>query len=147
MGNSTLDPFNLRKIGLSVRPSILNEVTRVKEQVEFYSLGKWIKDGKGGWRTGKDGKKLTYTDPIYAELCLIIAEVNLLDLDAKIKIAGIETSAHIVQEVFTQIRSEHLEAVVSNFQRVYTPIYNKKSYLRTSLYNVVFELETGLLNE
>jgi hypothetical protein len=129
------------------RPSIFAELARVKEQVEFDCFGVWVQKADGGFVTNRNGNKVVRIDPMYEELCLIIAEVNLLHPDSAIKVAGLEISAFIVQEVYSKLTNEHLETVLHNFQRVSWRINHKKTYLRTALYNSVFELESGAANQ
>ena len=85
-------------------------------------------------------------DPLYKELCLIIAEVLLFNHDSFIKINGSFISAHTVQEVYSRINNDHVRLVFDNFCSVSHRIYNKKAYLRTSLYNAVFEIEAHFIN-
>ena len=56
-------------------------------------------------------------------------------------------SAFLVQEVFGLLRNEHARIVFDNFQNVSHHIFNKKAYLRTALYNVVFEIESNSIND
>ena len=86
-------------------------------------------------------------DPLYKELCLIIAEVFVLDQDSLIKINGSNTSVLLVRDVYSQIRNDHVRLVFSNFNNVAQRIINKKAYLRTALYNAVFEIESHHLND
>jgi len=85
-------------------------------------------------------------DPFYKELCLVIAEVLVLDPVSIVKINGSNMSARLVQEVFTQLHNDHLRLVSNNFHNVSKHVYNKRAYLRTALYNAVFELESNYLN-
>lgn len=142
--NSCVD--NVRPSRLS-RPSIFAEVEAVKEQVEFYCFARFITDKDGKPRLDRNGNKMTRTDPIYEEVCLIVAEVNLLNPDGIIKISGSELSTFIVQEVYSRLTFEHVETVVRKFQQVSAPIYNKKAYLRTALYNSVFEAQSNITNQ
>jgi hypothetical protein len=144
MANNYLSRDDVRP---SVRPSIFTELARVKAQVEFQCLGRFIKGRDGELLTDRNGKKILQMDPMYEELCLIVAEVNLLNPESAIKVAGAEMSAFIVQEVYAKLTNEHLELVVANFKRVGTQIYNKKAYLRTALYNVVFEFHSDVKNQ
>jgi hypothetical protein len=131
----------------SVRPSIFTELARVKAQVEFECFGKWEKKANGEYRTDRNGERVVVTDPIFEEVCLIIAEVNLINPDSPIKVSGSEMSAFIVQEVYGRLTNDHIKAVIHNFQQIFTPIYNKKAYLRTALYNSVFENSIGVAND
>lgn len=74
------------------------------------------------------------------ELCLIMAEVYKLPDDYKLKINGDPLPASVVQEVFWEIDERHIAHVMENFRRVNYVISNKKAYLRTALYNSVFEI-------
>jgi hypothetical protein len=86
-------------------------------------------------------------DPLYKELCLIIAEVLVLDSDSVIKIGGSFICARLVQEVYSKINNDHVRLVFSNFNNVSQRIFNKKAYLRTALYNAVFEIESHFVND
>jgi hypothetical protein len=87
-----------------------------------------------------------HIDPLYKDLCLIVAEVMLLNHDSIIRINGVGVSALLVQDVFSQIRNHHVQLVFDNFQNVSVRVINKKAYLRTALYNVVFEYEASFVN-
>jgi len=91
--------------------------------------------------------RFKHIDPIYKDLCLIIAEVLILDKDSVIKINGFDIRMSLVQEIYSQINNDHLRVVFSNFQNVSHRVYNKKLYLRTALYNAVFEKEAHGVNE
>lgn len=81
------------------------------------------------------------------ELCYIIAEVYLMNPDAPIRISGELLDGYVVQQVFGEIGAEHIMLVIENFNRSTYLIKNKKAYLRTSLYNSVFELEASIEND
>jgi len=91
--------------------------------------------------------RFNWVDPLYKELCLIIAETLLLSPDSVIKINGSNISASLAQEVFSQLRNDHVRLVFENFNKVSARVYNKKAYLRTALYNAVFELESSSVND
>jgi len=91
--------------------------------------------------------RLKRIDPFYKELCLIIAEVLILDPETVIAINGSKLNAFLIQEVYGKLRHDHLRLVFDNFQNISHRVYNKKSYLRTALYNAVFEIESHLLND
>ena len=117
--------------GITDGQSILNMLKQVMQQVEYHCF---------------TDLRLNRIDPLYKELCLIIAEVLVLDHESVIKINGSNIRAHLVQEVYSQIHNGHVSLVFNNFQNVSHRIYNKKFYLRTALYNSVFELESHYLN-
>ena len=86
-------------------------------------------------------------DPLYKELCLIIAEVFVMEQESVIKINSCDTSVRLVQEIYSQINNGHMSLVFSNFNNVSKRIFNKKAYLRTALYNAVFEFEAYYAND
>ena len=87
-----------------------------------------------------------HIDPLFKELCLVIAEVLVLCHDSTLKVNGALISAHIVQDVFFRIRNDHIRLVFNNFRCVTQRIVNKKAYLRTALYNSIFEIESHFVN-
>lgn len=80
------------------------------------------------------------------ELCYIIAEVYMMDTNSKIAVGGDPLDAYLVKDVFEELRYPHLEMVTDNFERETKRIKNKRAYLRTALYNSVFELEAHYTN-
>ena len=115
------------KINQSVRPSIMDTLEKVMVQVEYQAFAslkwKWI-------------------DPLYYEMCLIISEVLVIDPESTFKLNGETINAHLVQEVFTHLRHDHLRLVFENLNNGSYQVYNKKAYLRTALYNAFFEIES-----
>ena len=86
-------------------------------------------------------------DPLYKELCLVIAEAFLLDPGPSVKIDGSAVPIQLLKDVYSKLRNEHLRFVFDNFHHVSARVYNKKAYLRTALYNAVFELESSCVND
>ena len=80
----------------------------------------------------------------FKELLMIIAEVYLMPPDKPIRISGEWLDGYVVQEIFREIRGDHLRSVYYDYthRENETPIANKKAYLRTMLYNAVFSAET-----
>lgn len=85
----------------------------------------------------------------YKELIKIIAEVCVCADEGKtyINIEGEPLPARTVAEVYEGLTSEHLIEVTGKFNRIPYLVKNKKAYLRTALYNIVFEFESGISNE
>ena len=113
-------------------PSIRETLEQVMRQVEYHCFA---------------DVHFRRIDPFYKELCLVIAEVLILDPISAVKINGSIMRAHLVQEVYSQIHNDHVRLVFKNFHNVSTHVFNKKAYLRTSLYNAVFEIESGSVND
>lgn len=81
------------------------------------------------------------------EICFIITEINKLDPHARVKIGGENYSADMVQAVYHRLTHEHILLVMDNFSRIRYEIKHKKTYLRTALYNSVFELNAHWENQ
>ena len=90
---------------------------------------------------------LKWVDPFYTELCLVIADVLVLNPDTVITINGSKMSVFLVQEIYMKLHNDHLRLVFKNFKNISHRVYNKKAYLRTALYNVFFELESHIIND
>lgn len=75
------------------------------------------------------------------ELCRIIAEVYCLNPEREISIEGASLPVSLVQEVYNELDERHIYLVMENFAKITHKINYKKTYLRTALYNSVFELE------
>ena len=113
-------------------PSIRETLEQVMRQVEYHCFA---------------DLRFRRIDPLYKELCLVIAEVLVLDPVSAVKINGSNMRAHLVQEVYSQLHNGHVCLVFKNFHNVTTHVYNKKAYLRTALYNAVFEFESDFAND
>ena len=113
-------------------PSILGALDAVMRQVGYH----YFADARS--------KRI---DPFYKELCLIVADVLVLDPASVIPINGAKMPASLVQEVYGQLNGDHLSLVYENFRNTTRRVYNKKAYLRTALYNVVFELHAHVAND
>ena len=81
------------------------------------------------------------------ELCAVIAEVYAMHPDTAIIVNGERLYAGLVAEVFRCLTYEHAELVLDNYNRTTYVVRNKRLYLRTALYNSVFELASGIANE
>lgn len=81
------------------------------------------------------------------ELCMIIAEVESLPDHYEIQIAGEKVSMAFVKEIYTRLTHAHIKFVIIKFREQKIITKYKKSYLRTMLYNSVFELESHWINE
>ncbi len=117
------------------RPSLFQTLAEVKKQVEFEHFGRKIKT------TG-----YVHFDPLYEEICLIIAEVLVRPPESVMRIRGSEIETGIVQEVYRALTNEHVQMVYENFNAQASHVYKKSAYLQTSLYNAVFELNANYTN-
>lgn len=115
----------------SLRPSFRSAISRAERQVRRDDI---LHDG-------------TVRAELLRELCMIMAEVYMMDPDKPIRISGEWLDGHVVQQVFNEIGRYHVEMVVSEFYRLTEEIRNKKAYLRTALYNSVFSIEAHYTNK
>lgn len=114
----------------SIRPSFREAMRRAERQVEYdIMLGSKMIPSGLAW-----------------EVCMIIAEVYLMDPDKPIRISGEWIDGHVVQEVFGELTYEHVVMVIDEFCRLAIDVRNKKAYLRTSLYNSVFSFDAHYTN-
>ena len=81
------------------------------------------------------------------ELALIIAEVYMLPPDARVRIDRADLPACMVQAVFDDLTPAHAQMVIDNFRALPYEVKHKKTYLRTALYNSVFELSAHYYNQ
>lgn len=116
------------------RPSLFRTLEEVKEQVDYEDFGEKMASGK------------FYIDGLYREVCLIIAEMYVKPPESIVRIRGSEIEACIVQEVYRELRHEHIEHVVDRFKEQTGLVYKKTPYLQTALYNVLFEYEAHFTN-
>lgn len=124
---SNEEPYYFNKKSQSARLSFREAYRRAAAQTEM--------------RACTDSRK-----GMMAELCYIMAEVYMIDEKSKIAVGGEPLDAYLVKEVFEELRYPHLEMVTDNFERETKYIKNKRAYLRTALYNSVFELEAHYTN-
>ena len=80
------------------------------------------------------------------EIALIISEIYRLPESADVRIGGITLSAGMVAEAYEQLGYGNVDIVIASFRKISYPVRNIKTYLRTALYNSVFELEARLEN-
>lgn len=83
------------------------------------------------------------------ELCAIAAEVYMLAAagEGTVRIEGEKVSCRMAAQVYRCLETEHLAHVIERYRTVSHTVRNLKAYLRTALYNAVFELELRSENE
>ena len=113
----------------SLRPSFRSAISRAERQVEYEVLC--------------DNR---IAPALVREVCMIMAEVYMMDPDKPIRISGEWLDGHVVQEVFSELTLEHVQTVIEEFCRLVCDIRNKKAYIRTALYNSVFTIEAHYEN-
>lgn len=81
------------------------------------------------------------------DIAKIMTEVYMMPGAAEILVSGERIPCYLVREVLEEVTSEHVAAVIDAFCRVDYEIKAKKQYLRTALYNSVFEAEAAVVND
>ena len=81
------------------------------------------------------------------EIAMIIAEVLRLPETASVRIDGNNLPADMVADVYAYIEHEHVAEVIRRYREAKYEIKHTKTYLRTALYNSVFELNARIDNE
>lgn len=81
------------------------------------------------------------------EICLIIAEIFILPPASLVQINGNKLTAGAVQEVYDRLTHDDIITVMDNFEAATHKIRFKKTYLRTALYNEVFERNSRVIND
>lgn len=87
-----------------------------------------------------------YSKPQLLEICMIIAEIYMRNPNGSVRIGKELLDNSIVQQVYRKLTAEHVDMVMDNLSRITTVIHNKKQYIRTALYQSVFELEAHYAN-
>ena len=112
----------------SVSPSLSELLASVYEQIEIHDFEKpRVESAK--------------------EISLIIAEIYASADIGYLKINGEMLPAKFVKDVFYRITFEHVNCVIDNFKNQRKTIQNVKGYLRTALYNSVFEIDGRITND
>lgn len=103
-----------------VRLSFREAIAKAEEQIELEAIDSFRSEAR--------------------ELCMIMAEVWMMDPRGAIKISGEVLETYLVQQVLQEVTCEHVKLVLQKFHGINYLVQNKKAYLRAALYNSVFEL-------
>lgn len=77
------------------------------------------------------------------EVAGIIAQVYTLPANGVIKVAGYLRKVEDVQAVFRKLTNEHVVYVIEEFNEIPYRVRYKTAYIRSSLFNAVFELTSA----
>lgn len=80
---------------------------------------------------------------ILHDMCRAMAEVYMMSPNTKIKVNGEELEAGMVAEVLEQVTQEMAEIRADELRETIAGVTNIKAYLRSALYNKVFEFEAA----
>lgn len=127
-----------------------------KEKILYSDNGKQTSPPRRAGRLDREAARAEYQieiecfgardKPRAKEICLIMAEIALLPEWVDVQIAGEKLPAELVKEVYTHLTHEHVENVLRSFERANYTIVAKKTWIRTALYNSVFEFEHQIEN-
>lgn len=81
------------------------------------------------------------------EIALVMAEVMVLSESEKVRINGQEISIQLIQDIYARISNADVLLVIMRYRKVTYEIKHTKKYLRTALYNSVFESRNRIDNE
>lgn len=112
--------FSMCEINPSVRPSFDETMDEIKEQIEYQLFPFELL-------------------PQVTEIAAIIAEMFRMRPEDRIKIENALHTVADVQSVYRHIRHEHVQHVLETFNAIPYTIRAPKMFLRTALYNIVFE--------
>lgn len=77
------------------------------------------------------------------EVAGIIAQVYTLPKNSVIKVAGYLRKVGDVQAVFQKLKNEHIVYVIEEFNEIPYRVRYKTAYIRSALFNAVFELTSA----
>lgn len=77
------------------------------------------------------------------EVAGIIAQVYTLPANGVIKVAGYLRKVEDVQAVFRKLTNEHVVYVIEEFNEIPYRVRYKTAYIRSALFNAVFELTSA----
>ena len=80
---------------------------------------------------------------ILHDMCRAMAEVYMMSPTTKIKVNGEELEAGMVADVLEQVTQEMAEERAEELRETIAGVTNIKAYLRSALYNKVFEFEAA----
>lgn len=80
---------------------------------------------------------------ILHDMCRAMAEVYMMYPTTKIKVNGEELEAGMVADVLEQVTTEMAEIRAEELRETIAGVTNIKAYLRSALYNKVFEFEAA----
>lgn len=112
--------------------SFVAELEKVKEECEFYDAL---------LEAGEENEKMLET------MCKIITEVRRKPPQGYILIDREAVEVSEIQDVYGQIGAQELVYVLEQFKKADYEIKFVKSWLRTALYNSVFEAEARMEND
>lgn len=85
--------------------------------------------------------------PLVHDMCRAMAEVYMAPEAMGMRVNGELMAAGMIAEVFRELTEEHVLNLASRLYGGWGGVGHPKAYLRSALYNVVFEFESVILRE
>lgn len=122
-----------QEVSGGVRPTFREAMSMAGKQIDIDSFCSW--GTKGGWVQGPDYQ-------LARTLCMVMAEIYMAAPRYVFYVGGIAMEAAQIREVYGELTFRHVEAVILKIrQSKGKTVKYQRPYLRTMLYNVVFEYE------
>lgn len=94
--------------------------------------------------------RMEYRDklrPLVHDMCRVMAEVYMARPSAVMVVAGESMEAGMIAEVFAELTEEHVMRLASQLYEGWAFVAHPRAYLRSALYNAVFEFESVVLRD
>lgn len=122
-----------QEVSGGLRPTFREAMSRAGKQIDIDGFCQRGVDG--GWVQGPDYM-------LARTLCMVMAEIYMASPRYVFYVGGIAMEAAQIREVYGELTSRHIEAVSRKIrQSKGKTVKYQRPYLRTMLYNVVFEYE------
>lgn len=118
-----------------------SQVRYRRRDLPFFELLEYIKDQIGFYCFESGDREQA------EEIAMIISEVIKLPDHASVRIGRNDLKAEMVAEIYDYVTYDHVLHVIDRYSHVTYEIKHTKTYLRTALYNAVFELKSKVKNQ
>ena len=85
--------------------------------------------------------------PLVHDMCRTMAEVYMAPEGMIMKVNGEDVAAGMISDVFAELTQDHVINLAGRLYDGWGCIAHPKAYLRSALYNVVFEFESVILRD
>ncbi len=121
-----------QEVSRGYRPTFREAMSQAAKQI---NLDGFLQRGDDGWVQGPDYQ-------MARTLCMVMAEIYMAAPRYVFYVGGIAMTAEQAQAVYAELTSEHVETVIRKIrQSKGKTVKYQRPYLRTMLYNMVFEYE------
>lgn len=122
-----------REVCRGRRLTFREAMSRAAKQIDIDGFCQQSSDGV--WGQGPDYM-------LARTLCMVMAEIYMAAPHYVFYVGGITMEAEQIQEVYGELTGAHVECIMKKIQQSRTKaVKYQRPYLRTMLYNVVFEYE------